>query len=999
MDYLFSKHLIVRRPVKNPDDYTEDIQSFLNDPHFLAAVYLASPAFHSTLKKQQFLIEKLTEREANTLRKYINRYCFRPTPFGLFATVSLTQWATGPGPPDERPPVFQPHLYTDQNYQAIMGQELLETELKKEARFEGNPSLYRTLNEYRFFRTALVEAFKEREYLLQSIAFSKLLQELITWCSGGRTLPDIIGHIRIAAACSVAEAREYAEFLVDAQVLLNRLRPNISGPDYLTRLLAWPKLRISRRSRRLSSLLRSLSPTALTPDGIQELNERLKAFLPEQPTGMQTDQLNVILQRNPPEAGPGVYNQSIPRDGIFALNALSPEDRLPAMDRFISAFQQHFEGQSLPLLSALDPETGIGYQQDTPENNNPLLETLQIPHRTKSEKSREWTAAQGLLLKSWLRANQHPVPVIQLLEEELQQLQLPDDQQLLGMSVLFRICDGKILVETAGGSNAIALIGRFTVVDEAIGTAARVMSAQVERQNPQLIFAELLHLADPHTDNVNRRQNTYTYELPLTAVSTAPQEHQLELADLYIRIVQNKAVLFSKKYGKPVIPRLSSAYNHSINKLPLFRFLADLPYQYGRFNLSLDLRQYFPDQLFYPRIEYRGTILSLATWVLSAKELEGLQREEPMQVIRAFEQLSENIHLSITFSLAEGDQQLVFNQRHEHEILFFCKTIRQKKEIILREFLPQPVVRQFNTYLLPAQPLVFPLAESGKPDQQTSAKRKYMPGSEWLYLKIYTPRAGASRLLLLLQSILAKRYSHGKISKWFFIRYDDHAPHIRFRMKVAPEDISEVLMAFKTKLEDRIQQHVVREYQLDVYSRELERYAGGGIERTEDFFWASSELVLKFLKKARHGMSSTAHHFALYTTQVIINEFIPGQEDQLVFMLESYQLFLAEFAEGKVKVALDKKYRELSAAIQAAMTSTDAALGSGSVKSGERFVRVLKKIQQYLVPEQEKRLAYIRSIIHMHLNRVFTDEPRKQEMITYYLLYKYQLSVKERNSN
>ena len=36
------------------------------------------------------------------------------------------------------------------------------------------------------------------------------------------------------------------------------------------------------------------------------------------------------------------------------------------------------------------------------------------------------------------------------------------------------------------------------------------------------------------------------------------------------------------------------------------------------------------------------------------------------------------------------------------------------------------------------------------------------------------------------------------------------------------------------------------------------------------------------------------------------------------------------------------------------------------------------------------------SMIHMHLNRIFNEDSRKQEMIVYYLLYKFLLSEKGR---
>ncbi|WDF79007.1 lantibiotic dehydratase [Mucilaginibacter sp. KACC 22773] len=999
MRYTFANHLLLRMPVKNQEDYIGDTQLFLDDLHFRSAVFLASPAFYETLEKQQFVTIKLSAREEGTLKRYINRYCFRPTPFGMFASVSLTEWKTDSVQPLFETQAYQTHLYTDQTYQAKISQILLNGAMKTKARFESNPSLYRVLNEYRFFRTGIDESFKQREYLLQAIAFSKLLKDLIAFCIKGRTLPEITGHIRNSAGCSLTEAIEYADFLIDSQLLVNCLRQHITGPDYLDSLLKQPQFLASERGLQLQKELHSLSEILPNPDNIQWLNKQLQAFLPREQALPQTNNFSAILQKKSNVTGPAIRWQEMLRDGIYALDLLAPIDQLPAMDHFMNSFQQHFEGQSLPLLIALDPEAGIGYQQEAPDKRNPLLETLHIHNKPKPGPSPGWTPAQGLLLKSWLRAKQEPLPVIELNTAELQELQTSEGQQTTGMSVLFRIYGDQLFIESAGGSNAPALIGRFTVIDEAIFEAARNMAQHVERQNPQLLFAELLHLSDPHVDNVNRRKNIYSYEIPVTAASSLQKDHQLELADLYIRVVQNKVVLFSKKHGKQVIPRLSSAYNHSLNKLPLFRFLADLPYQYGRFNLSLDLRQYFPGQEFYPRVVYRNTILYLATWVLTKDEIAALQQESFGKALMAFQQLSKKVKLCRTFSLVEGDQQLVFDQESEDEIAFFCSCIRQKTEVILKEFIPQPEIRQYNAFVLPAEPLASTYGEIKQSGQRIKIKRKYLPGSEWLYLKIYAPRPGAAGLLLRLQPLLNKRYSHGKISKWFFIRYDDHAPHIRLRLKVAPEDISEVLLAFKAKLEDRIQQHVIREYQIEVYTRELERYAEAGIEKTEDFFWSSSELVLYFLKKNRYDMAGTAHHFAIVTVQSMIKVFLTRPDDQLAFTLESYQQFLPEFAEGKVKVELDKKYRELSGGIYSALNANDKGLLSGSLRAGQRFISIVKEINEILSRDNSDKLNYLRSVIHMHLNRLFTDEPRKQEMITYYLIYKYLLSLKSRSKN
>ena len=144
-------------------------------------------------------------------------------------------------------------------------------------------------------------------------------------------------------------------------------------------------------------------------------------------------------------------------------------------------------------------------------------------------------------------------------------------------------------------------------------------------------------------------------------------------------------------------------------------------------------------------------------------------------------------------------------------------------------------------------------------------------------------------------------------------------------------------------------------------------------------------------------MAGTAHHFALYSTLAIIQNFIRDLNDQLQFTNASYQAFLPEFPGPQVKVELDKKYRELTTGIQTTLKAEDPSLLSGSTRAGRNFNTTLSAVQDGIPQNDERRIPYLRSIIHMHLNRIFTDESRKQEMVTYYLLYKYLLSIKGRN--
>lgn len=992
MIYKFAPQLLLRMPVKTPSDYVGEPQIFLNDQFFQAALKVATPTFYDLLARQQWQAANLNPKETLTLQKYINRYCFRPTPFGLFSSVTLVNWSKEK---QEQPsePSFKPFIRTAMPLQNKIAGYLLENELLIKEKYESNPSIYRVLNEYRFFRTALNDSENKRDYQLQSIAFSKVLKDLLTLCKKGCPKPEIIHQIVLSAGCTKFEAEDYTDFLIEAQLLFNVNRLTITGADYLAQIAT--DLSPGPIQAKLLDILerQKKEHVVIEPGLIERLENDLQSLLPA--TEPWPDQLSIILKReDPAEVLDPIYQEKITA-ALTALELLSPSRQSATMTSFINSFHQHFEGQTLPLLQALDPEAGIGYQHPEKDKNNPLLETLNIPYKTDTASGGSWTAAHSVLMESWLRVKSDKT-VIQLRQEDLERLRTnATSEPLLGMSVLFRVSENKLFVETAGGINAPALLGRFTVADQVIADAARAMARQLEEDNPELIFAELLHLADPHIDNVNRRETIYNWELPITAASVLPSNQQLHLSDLYLKIINNRVMLFSEEHQKFVIPRLTSAYNHQLNKLPLFRFLVDLSYQYGRSSLGLDLRQYFPGLGHFPRVEYRDTILSLATWVISASQIAELDHETDRQPA-IFKKLSDQLGLPQLFCLAEGDQELVFDGESRRDIVFFCQCIRQKKEVVIKEFLAQPVVKQYNACLLPAEPLALPsLKTPGR--LPAKSQRKYVPGSEWLYLKVYAPRVGVNRLLLRLEPLFKKRYAGQKISQWFFIRYDDHAPHIRIRLKVHPASTAEILLAFKGKLEDRIRQHVIREFQIDVYSRELERYAAGGIENTEHFFCAGSELFLRFLRTAKTNTLISTPAFALYSTFIIVNAFLKNIEEQISFLLESYQLFLPEFTGSSIKVELDKKYRELSAGLTAAFGAADPSLLSGSPKAGRNFISSLEVIRQYTGHTAPP--DYLRSMIHMHLNRIFTDDSRKQEMISYYLLYKYLLSLKGRHKS
>lgn len=60
----------------------------------------------------------------------------------------------------------------------------------------------------------------------------------------------------------------------------------------------------------------------------------------------------------------------------------------------------------------------------------------------------------------------------------------------------------------------------------------------------------------------------------------------------------------------------------------------------------------------------------------------------------------------------------------------------------------------------------------------------YIPGSVWLYYKLYTgPKLADKILALYILPIINQLYEHRLIDLFFFIRYNDPDFHIRIRFK------------------------------------------------------------------------------------------------------------------------------------------------------------------------------------------------------------------------
>jgi hypothetical protein len=210
--------------------------------------------------------------------------------------------------------------------------------------------------------------------------------------------------------------------------------------------------------------------------------------------------------------------------------------------------------------------------------------------------------------------------------------------------------------------------------------------------NPDVIYAEIVHLPESRIGNILLRPVLRPYEIPYLAKSGVSGEFELRPDDLYVSVKNNRIVLRSKRLNREIIPRMSTAHNYSgKNPMPVYHFLCDMQHQAGRTGLGL-FRNDAAQQLDYlPRVVYKNCILSQARWTVHGKETkvfsgirddrEFLSKVKEWQAVR---NIPDNVLLS------DGDNELYVDLNNLLSIRAWLSVVKKRPSFHLEEFLFDP---------------------------------------------------------------------------------------------------------------------------------------------------------------------------------------------------------------------------------------------------------------------------------------------------------------------
>jgi len=921
--------------------------------------------------------------------------CFRPTPFGSFASFSLTEWGNSTQIKLANNDKAILHLLPDQQmlYKLRNQSESIHPSISLMV----NPTLYRFENVFRYTKS-IVDEKGHYSFFLEAISGVKFNSALFSFLGTKKVpLSDVLKWIKNHGECTEEEALDYVEFLINEQAIYSDERGGIIGSpicDHLN-LPRWFEFWKTYHS--------IVAPASIS---LSKISEELKGICSVQ-IDSNTQSFYAALER-PVESGN--IDASVQTElfkAVQVLQLLSVYDQPADFSRFVSEFRVRFDREKVPLLLALDPDAGLSYGDMEASNPNPgILDDLVFPKIVSESNQVGWSIVQQLLFRLWIgNALRDPWSPLEISDENILELQKVNTVLPLTQSqaLMYRNTGEHLIIESLGGVNGTALIGRFSSFSEQVHAFCLKLAELEEKANPNVVFADIGQFSDTHVDNINCRRPIYPYEIPINVYPAQSPENLIFPADLLLSFQGDELILESSRLGKRVIPRLTTAYNFRNNHLPVFRFLCDMQFQNIKAGLSLDLENFFPALAFYPRVSHGRVIFSLAKWKFKEQDLDILTGKESLASMNALQEFRKAHRIPRHISIGANDQQLVFDLAQTNEAKFFLQCLSGLKNLTITEYmLPERSV-QVGTKPLSGQIIAFLVHNQNiyheiKPLKKVSVRQKgrsFMMGSNWLYIKIYCiPRASDTILAKVISPFLTSQ--HKRIKNWFFIRYDEKGYHLRLRIHAEDADLGILLIALRKKIESGGHHKLIRNYQGDTYQREIERYGDRLINDVEHFFRAGSELVI-WAVKTRQASKRIWNEFelAMISANQIISLMLPAYEQRLIFINEVIKSFLMEFKADKVfQIAIDNKYRKMKGRI------ADVLGMKVRLKVFVSFITEIEKIDKLTAHySPDKKSALLADLVHMQLNRTFSVKQRQQELLVYCCLQKYLVSCKARNKS
>ena len=1011
----------------------ERLNAIASLPEVREAFYVASPEFHRSLEQWRTNPDSKKGRRAErTLIRYFARMCGRSTPFGLFAGHALVMPGDRTNLRMDACRSNRRHVRLDMDYLGSLVETLVrDPSLQDELRFRPNSSIHRRGGQLRYAESRVTE--KGRSYHFVAAGETDYLLETLQRAQRGATIAQLAEAL-VGEEVSIDEATAYVRELVATQLLVPELSPKATGPEPVYELISQlrPHASMATVVARLEDVRQALETMEQEPPGVdvsryQDLADRL-SNLPVKVDIAKLFQIDLLKRAEGATIGSEVLEE-IAR-AVLLVHGLRPEPQNDELSNFKEAFRERYENREVPLLEVLDEESGIGFGSTGGAEVTPLLDGLGLPQRIEKRKRRDevprWTPFSTFLLDK-LNERSADDLVLRLAPEELERFKtatpvpLPDAFHVTG-KVAARSQEAldagefEVALHGASGPSGATMFGRFCHGDPDLHESVKQHLAAEEALRPEAIFAEVVHLPEGRVGNVILRPALRRYEIPFLGGAAVGDEFQLLVSDLMVSIRGQLVVLRSRRLGRDVLPRLTSAHNFNRSALNVYRFLCMLQYQESTKILGWSWGQ-FAGVRFLPRVVVGRIVVSPAEWRAERSEIADAIEAQDASRFAAVQRWRGTRRLPRYVLVADGDNKLPIDLDNVLSVDTLVELVKGRREFRLEELYPEPSALAVSgpegafvhelvvPFVVRREPTVTP---RGSTEDAPSIRRTFAPGSEWLYAKIYAGTGSVDDLLReVIAPLVRQLRSDGSIDRWFFIRYGDPEWHLRVRFHGDPLRLThEVLPRLETACARYVEAGLVWRIQFDTYEREIERYGGGeDMLLAEQLFQYDSDATLEILD-AYSGDEFADVRWRLATRgvdQLLDDLGFDLERKAQIIGTNRKALFEELRATPSVEFQLGDRFRKERASLQALLDRANdqaSPFADGVAALNRRSERMrpvttaLREWSSHRMPLWLESLAG--SYIHMHANRVLRSAHRSQELVMYDFLARIYKSQRAR---
>jgi lantibiotic biosynthesis protein len=1002
----------------------ERLLAAVTRPEVRDAVFVASPSVDEALEVWQKDPDSKRGRKLEpAVVAYFSRAAARATPFGLFAGCTTGTIDTQTRLHLKAREWYRRHSRLDMDYLWALAEAVeRDPKLRKLFVYEPNSSLYETAGRLRLAEARLTAT--GRSYHLVAVDKSPYLSAVLERARGGTTL-EAAAEVLVDDEITQAEAEEYVAELVDNQLLVSEARPVVTGDEPVHGLVATLRAhaetaRIAERLDEVRAALEAIDAAGLgaSPDRYRAVASVL-GELPAQPDLSRLVQVDLVKPAQEATLGSRVVSE-IAR-GVRILHQLAPPQGPGGLARFREKFSKRYQTREIPLVEALDEEIGIGFERsDSPlAEASPLLAGL--PFRAGDREAMPWTGRDALLLGKLAQALAEGAGEIALEASDLEALAspqrrpLPDAFYVVAMVAAQSdraIAQGafRVLLQYVDGPPGALMLGRFCHADQTLHEFVRAhLQAEEPSPPPERVFAEIVHLPDGRTGNILCRPVLREYEIPYLGRSGAPADRQIPVTDLLVSVRNGRIVLRSRRLGREIVPRLTTAHDEDWRNLGVYRFLCALQRQDVVSELAWEWGP-LQDAPFLPRVVSGRLVLSRARWNLTEAELLALGQARGADQFAAVQAWRAERRLPRYVALADRDHQLVIDLDNVLSVAALAHQLRGRRQAVLVEMFPDPdalcvtgpegrFVHELVVPFVQAAP-PRPEPDIAAPQVTTSlVRRRFPPGSEWLYAKLYTGTGTADQLLNhLVGPQVRSSLASGAADAWFFIRYADPDWHLRLRLHGEPGRLhAEVLAGLEAAVAPLLEAGQLWRMQLDTYEREVERYGGDrGIELAEQVFAADSEAVLTILGSLSGDAGLDLRwRLAMAGIDLLFEDLGLTLEEKRSVARGAREGFGREFGiDGSFRGQVSQRYRAERARLEALLDpgqAPPAPLAAGLEALRRRSLQLAPVTAELRQLSQAGRVSatmtdLARSFAHMHASRLLRSAHRAQELVLYELL-------------